>query len=135
MNQLLSDKVTYLRKSIGFQIQFQKEAAAQARTQITPTGRISWSTLDDLAQAAATDEIMFMVDKLLGQFDSGQCDLLDAVIEINSYAMKRVLQGANASQGSSQGANMIRSYELQTAARLMQDSGRWVKHLMDNEDS
>ena len=134
MNQLLEDKIMYLRKSIGFQLQFQQEAAEKARTALAPADRIGWSHMDGLAEAAATAETHWICKKLLGQFDDGKCDLLDAVLEISQYAMTKVLQGATASQGSSMGANMLRAYELQAFARLLEDSGRWIKFLMDDED-
>lgn len=134
LNQLLEDKVMYLRKSISFQLQFQQEAAKKAREAVGPETRISWSTLDDLASAAAVQETHWICDKLLGQFDAGKVDLMDACWEINSYAMTKVLSGATSSQGSSQGGNMIRSYETEAFARLLQDSDRWIKFLMDDAD-
>lgn len=134
MNQLLEDKITYLRKSIGFQLEFKKDAARKSRLSIGTDTRISWSHLDGLAEAAATDEVLYICDKLLGQFDAGKCDLLDAVTEIQSYATNKVMSGATSSQGSSMGGNMIRAYETEAFARLLEDSGRWVKFLLDSED-
>jgi hypothetical protein len=134
LNQILADKIMYLRKSSGFQLEHMEGEAKKARTAVTATSRISWSTLDDLAKAAAIDEALFITRKLFGQLDEGKIDMMDACSEVSSFAMNKVFSLAQASQGSSQGGNMLRAYELQVFGQLAQDAGRWVAHLMDDKD-